>query len=123
MFRRSCRFGLLGTDSRSAHYQSRQEQNRIDSSQCMHMQNLTAVSQKGKSKNRQSITIQTGMRLRDEMKRPGIEIPGQLNSARSGRLRTAEAFAAIEALVAGAVTDRDVAATRTGRRILLEMRH
>src|SRR6266545_2290118 len=44
-------------------------------------------------------------------------------SSRLGKaLRTTQAFTAVQALVTGAVAHRDVAAVRTGRRILLEVR-
>src|SRR5262245_49583669 len=56
--------------------------------------------------------------------------PSQAGSLRYGRpavcataaLTAAEALAAVETLVAGAVANRDVAAVGTGRGVLLEMR-
>src|SRR5208282_4517782 len=41
---------------------------------------------------------------------------------RISRLRTTKALAAVEALVASTIADRDVAAVRAGRSILLEVR-
>ena len=61
--------------------------------------------------------LAAGRNGKPEAKFPALLLP------RPENLRTAQAFAAVQAFIAGPVADSDVTAIRTGRRVLLKVRY